>query len=138
MGPPLPLHAPINSTVDFPVDLGDGARGGGGGKASRLQECCVGAKVAVECHLLSLADCALADHFPFTSPLRAAGVWPMNQLLRLQAAIVGKQGRELNAFAVDDWPRGWNWDKCERRRGRRQGCRCRGEGGNHNIRGGGP
>ena len=80
VGPP-PLHAPINSTVDFPVDLGDGEKGGG--EASRLQECRVGAKVAAECHLLSLADCALADHFPFTSPLRAAGVWQMNQLLRL-------------------------------------------------------
>ena len=81
LGSPLPLHAPINSTGDFPGDLGDGEKGGG--EASRLQECRDGAKVAAECHLLSLADCALADHFPFTSPLRAAGVWQMNQLLRL-------------------------------------------------------
>ena len=70
-------------------------RGGG-----RLQERCVGAKIAAESHLLSLADYALAAHFPFTSPLRAAGVWQMNQLLRLQAAIVGKQGREFDAFVV--------------------------------------
>ena len=49
---------------------------------------------------MSLADYALAAHFPFTSPLRAAGVWQMNQLLRLQAAIVGKQGREFDAFVV--------------------------------------
>ena len=76
--PPLPLHAPINSTVDSPGGLGDGEEGGG-----RLQERCVGAKIAAESPLLSLADCALAAHFPFTSPLRAAGVWQMNQLLRL-------------------------------------------------------
>ena len=75
---------------------------GGGGEAPRLQEGGIGSEVAAECHLLSLAGCALADHFPFTSPLRAAGVWQMNQLLRLQAAIMGKQGREFDAFMVDD------------------------------------
>ena len=49
---------------------------------------------------MSLAGYALAAHYPFTSPLLAEGVWQLNQLLRLQAAIVGKQGREFDAFVV--------------------------------------
>ena len=73
-----------------------GRREGGGVYSNAAS----GAKIAAESHLLSLADYALAAHFPFTSPLRAAGVWQMNQLLRLQAAIVGKQGREFDAFVV--------------------------------------